>query len=98
VKGVPDRTISLAQLAGIAESRAGGPGPIIGEGHTAPVKNSPGFVVHLTKVQVDPATGQVEPNSMSPSRMSVLRSTPCWSRGRYTEGSSRPLGWACTKR
>ena len=61
VKGVPDRTISMAKLAGIAESKSGGPGPIIGEGHTAPEKNSPGFVVHLTKVQVDPETGHVEP-------------------------------------
>jgi CO/xanthine dehydrogenase Mo-binding subunit len=61
VKGVPDRAIELARLAGIAESRAGGPGPIIGEGHTAPARNSPGFAVHLTKVRVDPETGQVEP-------------------------------------
>lgn len=61
VKGVPDRAIDIAHLAGIAESRAGGPGPIIGEGHTAPANNSPGFVVHLIKVQVDPETGHVQP-------------------------------------
>jgi CO/xanthine dehydrogenase Mo-binding subunit len=61
VRGVPDRGISIAKLADIAESRAGGPGPIIGQGHTAPAKNSPGFVVHLTRVRVDPETGHVEP-------------------------------------
>ena len=61
VKGVPDRTIEIAQLARIAESRAAGPGPIIGEGHTAPEKNSPGFVAHLTKVQIDPETGHIRP-------------------------------------
>jgi CO/xanthine dehydrogenase Mo-binding subunit len=59
VKGVPDRTISISELASIAQSKVGGPGPIMGEGQSAVEVNAPGFVVHLAKVAVDPETGDV---------------------------------------
>jgi CO/xanthine dehydrogenase Mo-binding subunit len=59
VKGVPDKRISIARLASIAQSKRGGPGPIVGEGSAAVEKNAPGFVVHLAKVHVDPETGRV---------------------------------------
>lgn len=59
VKGVPDRTISIADLAAKAQSTAGGPGPIVGEGQSAVEVNAPGFVVHLAKVAVDPESGDI---------------------------------------
>lgn len=61
VRGVPDRTLSLAHLVGIAQSKRGGVGPIVGEGSAAVAQNAPGFVAHLVKVRVDAETGQVEP-------------------------------------
>ena len=61
VRGVPDRTLSLAHLVGIAQRKRGGPGPIVGEGSAAVAQNAPGFVAHLVKVRVDAETGQVEP-------------------------------------
>jgi CO/xanthine dehydrogenase Mo-binding subunit len=60
VKGVPDRTITIAELASKAANKAGGPGPIVGEGGSAIEKNAPGFVAHLAKVKVDPETGQLQ--------------------------------------
>ncbi|MEM7348469.1 MAG: molybdopterin cofactor-binding domain-containing protein, partial [Chloroflexota bacterium] len=60
VKGSPDHAISIGDLAGMAESRLGGPGPIMGEGQSAMDVNAPGFVVHLAKVAIDPDTGQVD--------------------------------------
>ncbi len=61
VRGVPDRTLSLAHLVGIAQSKRGGVGPIVGEGSAAVAQSAPGFVAHLVKVRVDAETGQVEP-------------------------------------
>ena len=60
VKGVPSSAIKLAKLASIAETTAGGHGPIIGEGRSAIEKNAPGTIAHLAKVAVDRDTGQVK--------------------------------------
>jgi CO/xanthine dehydrogenase Mo-binding subunit len=59
VKGVPDRSVSIAQLASIAQSKRDGPGPLVGEGTAALGQNAPGFVAHLARVKVDPDTGKV---------------------------------------
>jgi CO/xanthine dehydrogenase Mo-binding subunit len=59
VRGLPDRSISLARLARIAQRKNGGPGPLVAEGTAAVPENAPGFVAHLAKVRVDPETGQV---------------------------------------
>ena len=61
VRGVPDRTITIAELAEMAQSTKGGPGPVTGQGQTAIEQNAPGFVVHLAKIIVDPDTGHVQP-------------------------------------
>ncbi len=61
VKGVPDRAIALGELASMAQRKAGGPGPIVGQGQAAVEQNAPGFVVHLVRVAVDQETGQVTP-------------------------------------
>ncbi len=61
VRGVPTRTISLGELAEQAQGRRGGPGPVVGEGRSAPEQNAPGFVVHIAKVHVDTDTGHVTP-------------------------------------
>ncbi|HEU5087028.1 MAG TPA: xanthine dehydrogenase family protein molybdopterin-binding subunit, partial [Roseiflexaceae bacterium] len=60
VKGVPDRTVTIARLAQMAQNKRGGPGPLVGEGTAAVSENAPGFVAHLARVHVDPDTGEVE--------------------------------------
>jgi CO/xanthine dehydrogenase Mo-binding subunit len=61
VRGVPARAIPVADLARRAEEQRGGPGPVVGEGRSAPEQNAPGFVVHIAKVRVDRETGTVTP-------------------------------------
>jgi len=61
VRGMPARAIPVAKLAETAQNKAGGPGPIVGEGRSAPEENAPGFVVHIAKVHVDAETGRVTP-------------------------------------
>lgn len=61
VKGVPTSGLPIGELVETAESKRGGPGPVVGEGSAAVEKSTAGFVAHLLKVRVDRETGQVTP-------------------------------------
>lgn len=93
VKGVPSRAIPIGQLVGIAESKAGGPGPIIGEGRVAVQQNAPGFVVHLVKVRVDPETGQVTPVDYVAVQDVGFALNPLLVEGQIHGGVVQGLGW-----
>lgn len=93
VKGVPDRAIAIGELADMAENEAGGPGPIIGEGHVAVEKNAPGFVVHLVKVEVDPETGQVTPRQYVAVQDVGFPLNPLMVEGQIHGGVIQGVGW-----
>lgn len=61
VRGVPGRKKTIGELAGRARNKRGGPGPILGEGKSAPPEAGPSFVAHLAKIEVDPETGVIKP-------------------------------------
>lgn len=92
VKGVPDRAISISELANIATTQAGGPGPIIGEGRAAVESRSPGFVVHLIKVVVDPETGQVTPKQYVAVQDVGFAINPLLVEGQIHGGAIQGLG------
>src|SRR5205823_3222436 len=56
VKGVPEKTISLEEVARLSTSRYE---PVWGRGASAQKIIAPGFAAHLAKVRVDPDTGEV---------------------------------------
>ena len=56
VKGVPEKTISLEEVATLSTSRYE---PVWGRGASAQKIIAPGFAAHLAKVRVDPDTGEV---------------------------------------
>jgi CO/xanthine dehydrogenase Mo-binding subunit len=93
VKGVPDRAISLGELSGRANNRAGGPGPIVGEGTAAIEKNAPGFVVHLAKVKVDPDTGRVDLTDFVAVQDVGFALNPTLVEGQIHGGVSQGIGW-----
>ena len=93
VKGVPDRTMTIAELAAMAESTSGGPGPIIGEGSAALEKNAPGFVAHLAQVKVDPATGQVETTRFVAVQDVGFALNPMLVEGQVHGGVVQGIGW-----
>lgn len=94
VRGVPDRTISLGELVEIAQTKGGGPGPIIGEGHAAVEENAPGFVVHLARVTVDPETGHVTPTQYVAIQDVGFALNPMMVEGQIHGGTVQSLGWA----
>ena len=61
VKGVPEKAIAIGRLAQLAQSKAGGPGPIVAEGRAAMKSGAPGFTVQLAKVSINKQTGLVTP-------------------------------------
>jgi CO/xanthine dehydrogenase Mo-binding subunit len=61
VKGVPEKAIAIGRLAQLAQSKAGGPGPVVAEGRAAIKSGAPGFTVQLVRVSVDKNTGLVTP-------------------------------------
>jgi CO/xanthine dehydrogenase Mo-binding subunit len=61
VKGVPEKQIGIGKLAEGAESKSGGPGPVMAEGRSAMKVGAPGFVAHLVRVNVNLETGNVTP-------------------------------------
>jgi CO/xanthine dehydrogenase Mo-binding subunit len=93
VKGVPDRTMTIAELAAKAENTSGGPGPIIGEGSSAVEKNAPGFVAHLVKVKVDPETGQVKPTQFVAVQDVGFALNPMLVEGQVHGGVVQGIGW-----
>ncbi len=93
VKGFPDKAISIGDLAAIAESKAGGPGPIVAEGSAAVSENAPGFVTHLAKVHVDPETGQVTLKQYVAVQDVGFALNPTMVVGQIHGGSVQGIGW-----
>ena len=93
VKGVPDRSVSFGALASTAETKKGGPGPVIGEGRAAVEENAPGFVVHLAKVEVDTATGQVAVKEYVAIQDVGFALNPTMVTGQIHGGVAQGIGW-----
>jgi len=93
VRGVPGKAIGIGKLAQRAESRAGGPGPVVGEGRSAPQTNAPGFVCHIVKVRVDEETGKVTPLRYVAVQDVGFALNPLLVEGQIHGGVAQGVGW-----
>jgi CO/xanthine dehydrogenase Mo-binding subunit len=93
VKGVPGKAVPLGEIAETAQDKAGGPGPIIGEGRSAPPDNAPGFVAHIAKVHVDAETGRVTPLHYVAIQDVGFALNPTLVEGQIHGGSAQGIGW-----
>jgi CO/xanthine dehydrogenase Mo-binding subunit len=93
VKGVPARAVAIGELAGIAQGKQGGPGPIVGEGTAAVEEGTAGFVVHLAKVAVDHDTGQVTPLHYIAIQDVGFALNPTMVLGQIHGGTVQGIGW-----
>ncbi len=94
VRGVPDKRIPISQLVKVAQSKAGGGGPIVGEGSSAQKENAPGFVAHLVKVRVNPETGHVQPLEYTAVQDVGFAINPMLVEGQIHGGIVQGLGMA----
>ncbi|MDE2573474.1 MAG: xanthine dehydrogenase family protein molybdopterin-binding subunit [bacterium] len=63
VRGNPSSGASIAELAQSTMAFASPHRPLLGQGRIAHPESSPGFAVHIVRVQVDRATGVVRPTA-----------------------------------
>jgi len=61
VRGVPGKSLSLADAYRLSTRGSGSYVPVLGRGQTVVSDHSPGMAVHIARVRVDPDTGKVVP-------------------------------------
>ena len=94
VKGVPEKHITLQQIAGNT-MRFGAPyEPVYGRGRSAIRVPSPAFAAHVAKVAVDPETGEVRVLDYVASQDVGRAINPAEVEGQISGGVVQGIGWA----
>jgi CO/xanthine dehydrogenase Mo-binding subunit len=98
VKGVPDKGISLKQIAATTTAFGGHYEPIFGRGRVAPPVSAPGFVAHLARVHVDQETGVVRVLDYVAVQDVGRAINPAGIEGQVRGGVAQGIGWALLER
>jgi CO/xanthine dehydrogenase Mo-binding subunit len=94
VKGVPEKVITLQQIAANS-MRFGAPyEPVYGRGRSANRVSSPMFTAHLAKVAVDPETGEVRVLDYIAAQDVGRAINPAEVKGQIHGGVVQGIGWA----
>ena len=94
VKGVPEKYITLQQIAGNS-MRFGAPyEPVYGRGRSANRVSSPMFAAHLARVAVDPETGEVRVLDYIAAQDVGRAINPAEVKGQIHGGVVQGIGWA----
>lgn len=94
VKGVPDKFVTLQQIAGNT-MRFGAPyEPVYGRGRSAIRVPSPAFAAHLARVAVDPETGEVRVLDYVAAQDVGRAINPAEVEGQIHGGVVQGIGWA----
>src|SRR5947209_6981142 len=94
VKGVPEKFVTLQQIAANS-MRFGAPyEPVFGRGRSANRVSSPMFTAHLAKVAVDPETGEVRVLDYIAAQDVGRAINPAEVEGQIHGGVVQGIGWA----
>lgn len=94
VRGVPNKSVTLAQIADASMRFAGQYEPVYGRGRAAVKRNSPMYAAHLAKVAVDPETGEVRVLDYVAAQDVGFAINPAEVEGQIVGGVTQGLGWA----
>ncbi|HEY0753661.1 MAG TPA: xanthine dehydrogenase family protein molybdopterin-binding subunit [Ktedonobacteraceae bacterium] len=94
VRGAPGKSIALTRIASASMRFAGQYEPIYGRGRSANRVSSPMYTVHMAKVAVDPATGEVRLLAYVAIQDVGLAINPALVEGQIHGGVTQGLGWA----
>jgi CO/xanthine dehydrogenase Mo-binding subunit len=94
VKGVPGKSVTLAEIARASMRFAGQYAPVYGRGRAANKVNSPMFTAHLAKVAVDPDTGEVHVLDYVAAQDVGFGINPAEVEGQMHGGIVQGIGWA----
>jgi len=93
VKGKPEKSVSLADLASNSISMRG-EGPITGRGSVGVPPFAPMFAVHVADIEVDKETGKVKILSYAAAQDVGLAINPTLVEGQIQGAISQGIGWA----
>ena len=94
VKGVPDRALTLSEIAGKTMQFGGQFRPIFGQGRHVIVGRSPGFSAQLAEVEVDKETGLVQIHNLVVVQDVGKALNPLMVEGQMMGGATQGIGWA----
>lgn len=94
VKGVPDRGITLSEIAGKTMQFGGLYPPIFGQGRHVVKTRSPGFCAQLAEVEVDQETGAVQVHKLVVVQDVGKALNPLLVEGQMMGGATQGIGWA----
>ncbi|RMG96160.1 MAG: xanthine dehydrogenase family protein molybdopterin-binding subunit, partial [Chloroflexi bacterium] len=94
VRGVPDRALSLTEIAAKTMQFGGKYAPVVGNGRYANTKASPGFCAQLAEVSVDQETGEVTVHRLVLVQDVGRAINPLTLTGQLHGGAMQGIGWA----
>ena len=98
VRGVPTRTVAVADLAKLTSGFGAGHPPIFGVASEAIVQRAPAFGAHLARVHVDPETGRVRVVDYAAAQDVGKAINPAAVQGQILGGVAQGIGWALLER
>jgi CO/xanthine dehydrogenase Mo-binding subunit len=98
VRGVPDRSVPIADLAAASMTFGGKYEPVYGRGSSAQTNQSPGFAAHAARVAVDLDTGRVEVLDYYAAQDVGFAINPAEVEGQIVGGVTQGIGWALYER
>jgi CO/xanthine dehydrogenase Mo-binding subunit len=98
VRGVPGRSVAIAELAKASMQFGAKYEPVLGRGASATVARSPAFAAHLSEVGVDPETGHVEVLGHLVVQDVGRAINPAAVEGQIQGGVAQGIGWALLER
>src|SRR5437773_2559887 len=94
VKGVPEKYVTLQQIAANSMGFGAPYEPVYGRGRSANRVSSPAYTAHLARVAVDPETGEVRVLDYVAVQDVGRAINPAEVEGQITGGVTQGLGWA----
>lgn len=94
VKGVPDRSIAIGEIARLSMMFGGKYEPVYGVGKSAVTARAPGFSAQIAHVRVDPATGEVTLLGIVAAQDVGRALNPALVEGQIHGGVAQGIGWA----
>jgi CO/xanthine dehydrogenase Mo-binding subunit len=94
VKGVPDASVTLKEIAKMSMSTGPGYVPVQGRGGSGIAQSAPGFAAHLAEVSVDDLTGVVTIHRYVAAQDVGFAINPATVEGQIEGGVVQGIGWA----
>ena len=98
VRGVPGKTITLADIFSVSASFGARHAPVLGRGQTVVTDFSPGMAVHIARLRVDRDTGRVQPLRFVSIQDVGRAINPATVESQMHGGAVQAVGWGLYER